>query len=95
MMYPRTQPFSYHLDFDFPDLENYDQIFDSHISQTFLNLLGGTEKHVGQLAVGMGEESVVMATLRRRCVEPEDDTDTHVKSDVVEGEKNIGLEFIL
>ena len=59
-------------DFDFPDLENYEQIFDSHISQTFVNLFGGSEKHAMQSDVN--EESLVMATPRRRRVEPETET---------------------
>ena len=59
-------------DFDFPDLENYEQIFDSHISQTFVNLFGGNEKHAMQS--GVNEESLVMATPRRRRVEPETET---------------------
>ena len=50
-------------------MENYEQIFDGHISQTFLNLLGGNEKLVVQS--GMDEDTLVMATPRRRRVEPE------------------------
>ena len=78
------------LDFDFPDLDNYEQIFDSHISQTFLNLLGGSEKHVIQS--NMDEESMVMATPRRRRVEPEIEKDAGAKNDkAAEVKENPGL----
>ena len=80
------------LDFDFPDLDNYKQIFDSHISQTFLNLLGGSEKHVIQS--NMDEESMVMATPRRRRVEPEIEKGAEAKNDkAAEVKENPGLEF--
>ena len=75
-------------------MENYEQIFDSHISQTFLNLLGGSEKDTIQS--NMGEESMVMATPRRRRVEPEIEKDLEAKSDkVAEMKENPGLEFVI
>ncbi|XP_046843108.1 centrosomal protein of 192 kDa-like [Xenia sp. Carnegie-2017] len=54
-------------DINFPDLENSEQIFDSHISQTFIHLFGGEEKQ------GMDNltDGVVMATPRKRDIEPE------------------------
>ena len=80
------------LDFDFPDLDNYEQIFDSHISQTFLNLVGGSETHVIQS--NMDEESMVMATPRRRRVEPEIEKDAGAKNDkAAEVKENPGLEL--
>lgn len=86
--------FIHSLDFDFPDLDNYEQIFDSHISQTFLNLLGGSEKDTIQS--NMNEESMVMATPRRRRVEPEIEKDLEAKSDkVAEMKENPGLEFVI
>lgn len=86
--------FIHSLDFDFPDLDNCEQIFDSHISQTFLNLLGGSEKDTIQS--NMNEESVVMATPRRRRVEPEIEKDLEAKSDkVAEMKENPGLEFVI
>ncbi len=68
-------------------MENYEQIFDSHISQTFLNLLGGNEKDV--IESGMGEESLVMATPRIRRVEPETETSAGAKNDKVADIKKI------
>lgn len=67
------------LDLDFPDLEDYDHIFDSHISQTFLNLIGGNEKH--DMQSGIGEESIVMATPRRLRVESDIDRNSAVMGD--------------
>lgn len=55
------------LDINFPDLENSEQIFDSHISQTFIHLFGGEEKQVMDNLT----DGVVMATPRKRDIEPE------------------------
>jgi hypothetical protein len=50
--------------------------------------VGGSEKHVVQS--GMDEESLVMATPRRRRVEPDAETNVSVKNDKVTDRENLG-----
>ena len=49
-------------------MENWDQVFDSHLSQVLLNLLGGPEKTALTPTVKDGESTFVMATPRQRHV---------------------------